>query len=94
MADTTFTDYVTPIIASWLQDVNNLVYRGIANGGPVPTTPAQVVTALGLTAGGSTAARPAAPSLYQTYVDTTLGQPVWCIQTSPVIWVNAAGVQV
>lgn len=44
--------------------------------------------------GGATAARPATPILYQTYVDTTLGQPIWCTQVSPAIWINAAGVAV
>jgi NAD(P)H-dependent FMN reductase len=34
MADTTFTAQVTKILASWLQDVNDLVYRGIGTGGP------------------------------------------------------------
>jgi hypothetical protein len=94
MADTTFSDFSTVILASWLQDVNNLVYRGIANGGAVPVTPAQVLTALGLNSGGTTAGRPATPFLYQSYFDTVLGQPVWCSQVSPAIWVNAAGVAV
>lgn len=45
--------------------------------------------------GGTTAARPASPGLYQPYFDTTLGQPIWCSQITPsIIWVNAAGVAV
>lgn len=44
--------------------------------------------------GGSSGIRPAAPRLYQYFFDTTLGQPVWCTQVSPAIWVNAAGVAV
>lgn len=44
--------------------------------------------------GGTTANRPAVPKLYQFYVDTTLGQPIWCTQVSPAIWINAAGVAV
>jgi len=31
MADTTFTDYVSPIVASWLNDVNVTAYRGVNN---------------------------------------------------------------
>ena len=42
--------------------------------------------------GGST--RTAAPLLYQLFFDTNLGQPIWCTQLSPVIWVNSAGAQV
>lgn len=33
MADTTFTAKITKILATWLQDVNDLVYRGIGTGG-------------------------------------------------------------
>jgi hypothetical protein len=43
---------------------------------------------------GSTANRPNPPTLNQEYMDTTLGQPIWCEQVSPPIWLNAAGVQV
>ena len=44
--------------------------------------------------GGPTASRPLTPFLWQPYFDTTLGQPIWCNSTSPVTWVNSAGVQV
>jgi hypothetical protein len=44
--------------------------------------------------GGTTAARPAVPTLYQTYVDTTLGVPIFCTQVSPPIWINSVGVVV
>lgn len=40
------------------------------------------------------AVRPGSPMLYQQWFDTSIGQPVWCTQVSPAIWVNAAGVQV
>jgi hypothetical protein len=43
---------------------------------------------------GGGATRPVSPTLYQQWFDTVIGQPVWCTQTSPAIWVNAAGVQV
>lgn len=52
------------------------------------------INALGLASGGTTAGRPGAPVLFQPYFDTTLGEPIWCTSTSPVIWVNAAGVAV
>lgn len=45
-------------------------------------------------AGGTTAARPAPPTLYQSYIDTTLGLPIFCTQVSPPIWVSASGVAV
>lgn len=48
----------------------------------------------GAGAGGTTAARPTTPLLYQMYFDTTLGVPIWCSVTSPVTWVNSAGVTV
>lgn len=45
--------------------------------------------------GGTTAQRPAAPTLNQSYFDTTLGYEIECKQVTPsIIWVNAAGVQV
>jgi len=52
------------------------------------------ISALGAPQGGPTTSRPASPLLYQTYIDTTLGYPVFCISLSPVKWVNAAGVSV
>jgi hypothetical protein len=43
--------------------------------------------------GGST--RPTSPTLYQSFFDTNLQQPIWCAATSPsIIWKNAAGVAV
>jgi hypothetical protein len=45
--------------------------------------------------GGPTASRPASPTLYQVFFDTTLQQPIVASQVTPtVIWVNAAGVPV
>lgn len=41
--------------------------------------------------GGTTAARPGTPVLYQQYFDTTLGYPVWWNGTN---WVNATGATV
>ena len=44
---------------------------------------------------GPTANRPFPPGFVgQPYFDTTLGFMVWCKQTLPTIWVDAAGVQV
>lgn len=52
MASTTFIDFNqnTPIVASWLNDVNNSVYNAIGANGVAPTTPAQVIANLGLSA--------------------------------------------
>jgi len=46
MSDTNFTDGVTVIGSSWLNDVNKTVYRALASGGVAPTTPAQVANNL------------------------------------------------
>ncbi len=48
MADTTFTDNVTPVPAAWLNDINDAVYSGIGTGTAAPTTPAIVRTNLSL----------------------------------------------
>lgn len=55
---------------------------------------AGTIGALAQSVGGTTAQRPAVPKLYQGYFDTTIGQPIWCSQVSPAIWLNAAGVAV
>jgi hypothetical protein len=47
MADTTFTDAVTVLVAAWAQDVNNTVYRALGTGGVAPATAAAVVANLG-----------------------------------------------
>jgi hypothetical protein len=58
------------------------------------------IAALGGTSGGPTSSRPATPTLYQVYLDTTLGVvsgqaiPIWCTQVSPAIWCNSSGVSV
>lgn len=45
--------------------------------------------------GGTTAARPTNPALYQYYFDTTLDKPIFCKQVTPsVIWVDATGASV
>jgi hypothetical protein len=71
MSSTVFIDYspATPIVASWLNDVNNVVY-------------------------GSGITRPIAAFVGQMFFDTNLVQPIWCLSTSPLVWVNAAGAQV
>ena len=43
---------------------------------------------------GGGSPRPASPTLYQSFFDTVLGQPIWCTQVSPAIWVNSAGATV
>ena len=46
------------------------------------------------TGSGPTANRPSPSFVGQPYFDTTLGFMVWVKQILPIIWVNAAGVQV
>ena len=43
---------------------------------------------------GPTSARPATPSIGDDYLDTTLGKPVWCKTSSPVVWIDATGATV
>jgi hypothetical protein len=50
------------------------------------------IAGIGAGQGGPTSSRPAVPTLYQPYFDTTLGYTVTCSQVSPPIWVNASGV--
>jgi hypothetical protein len=95
-ANTTFTDQVTPVVASWLNDVNNVIYNLLGSGTLAPTTRAQILANLGISSGaplyGTTAARPvgAAPGTF--YLDTTLGIPIW--RSAVSTWINSAGVTV
>lgn len=50
MASTNFIDSQTPVVAAWLNDVNDAVYSAIGNGTLAPTTPAEVRTNLGIPA--------------------------------------------
>ena len=50
MTTTVFTDTVTPIISSWLNDVDTAAYKAIGTGTAVPTNASDVRTNLGLTA--------------------------------------------
>ena len=43
---------------------------------------------------GTTPNRPNPPVLGQPFIDTTLGLPIICIQVTPTIWIDFAGVQV
>lgn len=48
----------------------------------------------GAPAFGPTTARPVPTGTAQAYFDTTLGYMIWCLTTTPTVWVNAAGVSV
>lgn len=72
------TDHMAP---EYVSSVSPVSWVPAANGNLSFTWP-----------GGSS--RPSPPQLYQSFFDATLGQPIWCANTSPVKWVNAAGVQV
>lgn len=48
MANTVFTDHSTLIVASWLNDVNGVVYNVLGNGTSVPTSAAQIKSNLGI----------------------------------------------
>jgi hypothetical protein len=72
---------------SWGQvDTNFIVIAAQVNANTA------AIAALGGVSGGTTGSRPGSPVLYQPYFDTTLGYPVFCSNTSPVTWVDAAGV--
>jgi hypothetical protein len=51
LANTTFVNQSTVIVAEWLNDVNEVVYVVLGDGTNVPTTPAQVRDNLGLEIG-------------------------------------------
>jgi hypothetical protein len=72
---------------TWAQVDGN--FTALANQTNANTT---AIANIGGAAGGTTANRPAVPTLYQTYVDTSLNITVWCVQVSPPIWNNAFGV--
>ena len=48
MASTTFTDNVTTILSSWLNDINTVAYTVVGNGTSVPISVAQLLTNVGL----------------------------------------------
>lgn len=75
MSDTTFQTLVTPITASWAQDVNNATYRAIGTGagGTAPSTPAEVRQNIGLT--------PASGSSLIGYTETGTGATTRTVQT-------------
>lgn len=74
MANTTFTDNSTPIVASWLNPVNTSVYSAIGTGTTAPSTPAEVVANLGvLTTAVATATY--APLTSAPLVTPNLGTP-------------------
>lgn len=77
------TDYVIALVTGQLCDLPISSLAALISG-----------SGTGFWLGGTTAQRPASPVLYMMYFDTTLGQPVWCKQASPAVWVNAAGVTV
>jgi hypothetical protein len=74
------TDTVTGVVTGMTADIPLSVLAAfVAIGGP---------------ASGPTTSRPVPIAVGQAYFDTTLGFMVWCLQLNPVIWVDAAGVQV
>ncbi len=95
MSSTVFTDYITIIPSSWLNDVNASVYNALGNGVAAPLTRAQLLTNLGLNIVCTTSNRPNPPAyLNQQVLDITLGLPIWASQISPPIWIDSAGVSV
>ena len=60
MSDTNFTDKVTAVVSSWLQDINDVVYRLLGSsagtGGAAPTTRAEIVSNLGIATSADLAA--------------------------------------
>jgi hypothetical protein len=86
MADTTFIDFSQPTVnASWLNDVNIAVYRAIGAFGVAPSTPAQVLTNLGLSAGMQTfLTTPTSDNLRAALTDET-GTGAAVFATSPTL---------
>ena len=48
MSSTTFVDQVTPIVSSWLNDINNTTYNVLGSAGVPPANAAAVVANLGI----------------------------------------------
>lgn len=72
---------------------NDVLYRQIVKDASGITFWDQVVGFSG-SPSGSSASRPTPNTIGQSYFDTTLGLPIWCLSLSPITWVNAAGVSV
>lgn len=69
---------------------------GVVTGATADIPISAIVALVGASgaAGGPTSHRPTGPTLFQYYFDTTIGMPIFCSQTAPTVWVNAAGVAV
>lgn len=106
-AATLFSDNgVTPLSNPFNADINgNFAFYAADNRYDVTISGANLTTytekdivlndaAYGPDNTGPTTSRPAVPTLNQEWFDTTMGEPIWCKQVSPPIWVNAAGVVV
>lgn len=74
------TDTVTGVMTGTTADIPINLIAGFASGL--------------LPGSGPTANRPVPQAVGQGFFDTTLGFMVWVKQIFPVIWVDAAGVQV
>lgn len=48
MANTFFIDQQTPVVASWLNDINNTVYKLLSVNGSAPASASDIVNALGV----------------------------------------------
>lgn len=99
MADTAFISHTTVIQATWLNDVNAAVYKGLANNGAIPTTPAQVLTsigAVGLTslADTTTALKGAGLSGFNGQLNYAVGTLGWAVNVLGGVmpeWFGAKG---
>ena len=69
---------------------------GVVSGATADIPMANIVALVGSAGatGGPTFNRPVDPVLFQYYFDTTLGFPIFCKSTTPIVWVDAAGVAV
>lgn len=98
MADPTGDSTISNLpLAQTLTGAENLVMDQ-TQAGTLKTVRIPLTTLTNYTQGavqsGPTGSRPTSPALGQTFFDTTLGQPIWVVQVSPVIWVNASGTTV
>lgn len=77
------------------QLANNDTVTGVVSGTTADIPLSNIVKFVISSAGsGPTSSRPVPSVVGQSFFDTSLGQPIWASQLSPIIWVNAAGVQV
>jgi len=101
----TLANEILPINQGKLINIGNngavgsttVVNIGTPNGGSTILNVYGTINSTGAATPIAGSVRPTPTQLGQSFLDLTLGpygQPIWCGQLSPAIWINAAGVVV